>query len=55
MIDVCSQERKPLLSIDEALERIRATIRPIVETEAVALQNALGRVLAEPAYSKTNS
>ena len=55
MIDVCSLELKPLLSIDEALDRIRATIQPILETETIPLQNALGRVLAEPAYSKTNS
>jgi molybdopterin molybdotransferase len=55
MIDICSQDSKPLLSIDEALEKIKATIQPIVETETIALQSALGRVLAEPAYSKTNS
>ena len=39
MIDVCSQERKPLLSIDEALDKIKATIQPIVEAETIALQN----------------
>ena len=55
MIDVCSLERKPLLSIDEALDSIKATIQPILETETIPLQNALGRVLAEPAYSTINS
>ena len=55
MIDVCSLERKSLLSIDEALDRIRATIQPIVEVETIALQNALGRVLSEPVYSAINS
>jgi molybdopterin molybdotransferase len=55
MIDVCSQEGKPLLSIDEALDKIKATIQPIVEVETIALQNALGRVLVAPAYSVINS
>ena len=55
MIDLCSQESKPMLSIDEALARIKASIHPIKESETVTLKNALGRVLTEPVYSSVNS
>ena len=54
MIDACSQEAKPLLSLNEALERIKAAIHPVNGTEKVMLKNALGRVLAEPVYSPIN-
>lgn len=54
MIDLCSQEPNPLLSIDEALERIKAAIRPVAGSEQVALKNALGRVLAQSVYSPIN-
>ncbi|TAK63312.1 gephyrin-like molybdotransferase Glp [Methylobacter sp.] len=53
MIDACS-ESKPLLSIDDALDRINAAISPVNSTEKTALKNALGRVLAEPVYSPIN-
>jgi molybdopterin molybdotransferase len=39
-----------LLSIDEALERILARVRPLA-SETVALADAAGRVLAEPAVA----
>ena len=55
MIDLCSQEPKPLLSIDAALERIKAAIHPVAESEKVILKNALGRVLSESVYSPINS
>lgn len=51
MIDVCSRESKPLLSIDDALDRIKAAVKPVNSTEKAALKNALGRVLAESVYS----
>lgn len=54
MIDVCSLEPKPLLTIDQALERIRAAVQPVADVETVALQDALGRVLAEPVHSPIN-
>jgi len=42
-----------LLSVEEALDRILATIAEPVSTEQVAVVDALGRVLAEPAMSAT--
>ncbi|MGZ5027446.1 MAG: molybdopterin molybdotransferase MoeA [Methylobacter sp.] len=51
MIDVCSQEAKPLLTIVEALDRIKAAVIPVNGTEKLALEIALGRILAEPVYS----
>jgi len=54
MIDLCCQESKPLLSIDIALERIKAAIHTVAESEKVALKNALGRVLSESVYSPIN-
>lgn len=54
MIDACSQESKKLLSIDEALDRIRVAINPVNSTEKVALRDALGRVLAESVCSPIN-
>ncbi|MFA6162610.1 MAG: molybdopterin molybdotransferase MoeA [Methylobacter sp.] len=54
MIDACSREAKQLLSLKEALERIKAAIQPVNGTEKVMLNDALGRVLAEPVYSPIN-
>jgi molybdopterin molybdotransferase len=54
MIDACSRESRPLLSIEEALDRIRITVSPVNGTEQLTLQNALGRVLAESIYSPIN-
>ena len=54
MIDLCSQESNPLLSIDAALERIKAAIQPVAGSEKVVLKNALGRVLSESIYSPIN-
>ena len=53
-MDLCSREAKPLLSITAALERIKAAIHPVSETEKIALANALGRVLAASVYSPIN-
>jgi molybdopterin molybdotransferase len=54
MIDPCSFESKPLLSVDEALARIRTAIQPVIATERVALKNALRRVLSEDVISPIN-
>jgi molybdopterin molybdotransferase len=54
MIDLCSRESKPLLSIDAALERIKAALHPVAGSEKVILKNALGRVLSESVYSPVN-
>lgn len=50
-MDVCSLERKPLLPLAEALARVSAALKPVAETEMLALTQALGRVLAEPVSS----
>ncbi len=54
MIDVCSQEFNPLQSIDDALAKIKAVINPVNSTEKVMLNEALGRILAEPVHSPIN-
>ncbi|MGR9036701.1 MAG: molybdopterin molybdotransferase MoeA [Gammaproteobacteria bacterium] len=54
MLDKCSLESEPLLSIDEALDRIQAAILPVAEEERVGLKKALGRVLAQSVYSPIN-
>jgi molybdopterin molybdotransferase len=54
MIDACSQQPQPLLSIDDALKRIQAAAHPVSGTEKRALKDALGRVLAEPVFSPIN-
>jgi molybdopterin molybdotransferase len=51
MIDSCSLEKKPLLSIDDALKQVRATIQPVTDAEIIPLKKALGRVLAEAVHS----
>jgi molybdopterin molybdotransferase len=54
MIDACSLEAKPLLSIADALDRIKAAMQPVSDTENLSLNDALGRVLAGPVYSPIN-
>ncbi|MGZ4956898.1 MAG: molybdopterin molybdotransferase MoeA, partial [Methylobacter sp.] len=54
MIDACSQESRPLLSIDDALGRIKTAVNPVNGTEKAVLKNALGRVLADSVYSPIN-
>ena len=55
MMDPCSREPSAMLSIDAALEKIKAALQPVAESEKVALKNALGRVLSESVYSPINS
>ena len=54
MIDLCSRESNPLLSINEALARIKDAIQPVAGSEKVVLKNALGRVLSESVLSPIN-
>ena len=54
MIDACSLEKSPLLSVHEVLERIRMAIPAINDEEVITLKTALGRVLAEDVYSAIN-
>lgn len=54
MIDTCSQDSKRLLTLQEALDNIKANISAITDTEILPLQNALGRVLAADIYSPIN-
>jgi molybdopterin molybdotransferase len=54
MIDPCSVESKPLLSVDDALARINAAIKPVMASERVVLKSALGRLLSEDVASHTN-
>jgi molybdopterin molybdotransferase len=51
MIDLCSIEANPLISIEQALEKIHQSITPINGCERVVLKNALGRILSAPVYS----
>ncbi len=54
MIDPCSFEPKPFLSVDEALVRIKEAIQPVTGSEKVELESALGRVLAEDLVAPIN-
>ena len=55
MIDLCSKESSPMLSIEDALARIKNTIHPLKDSETVLLKNALGRILSEAVYAPINS
>lgn len=46
-------ERRPVLSVEEALEQVLATVR-VLESERVPLLEALGRVLAEEVAADRN-
>lgn len=49
----CStQTKKPLKSLEEALELLLSHARPLPDTERVACADGLGRVLAEPLVSR---
>jgi molybdopterin molybdotransferase len=45
--------RHPLISIDDALVRIGLHVAPVPRTEAVGLDRAFGRILAQPVTSRT--
>jgi molybdopterin molybdotransferase len=55
MIDLCSQESSSMLSIEDALGRIKKAITMSKTSETVTLKNALGRILSESAYAPINS
>ncbi len=54
MIDACSEEPSPLLSIEDAMDKIKVAVEPISGAEILALENALGRVLAVSVYAPIN-
>jgi len=54
MIDRCNQEPAKLLTVAEALEKIKAAMEPVVASETVVLKEAVGRVLSGPVYSPIN-
>ncbi|MDD5578881.1 MAG: molybdopterin molybdotransferase MoeA [Methylobacter sp.] len=54
MIDPCSPASKSLLSLGQALERIKEAINPVAGSEKVTLKNALGRILSKSIYSPIN-
>jgi molybdopterin molybdotransferase len=47
-------EKKPMLSVAEALDFLLAAVRPIADTEVLPTQDANGRVLAEAQTSRLN-
>ena len=44
-------EKKPLLSVEDAQQRIHAAIVPLIESEIVPLKQAFGRVLSQPIFA----
>lgn len=52
MNDCCSAPG--LTPLDQALEQLLAGLKPITETELVSIEEALGRVIAEPVSSALN-
>jgi molybdopterin molybdotransferase len=54
LIDACAFEPKPLLTIDEALARIKTTVEPLLDVELIRIGQALGRVLAEAVHATVN-
>jgi molybdopterin molybdotransferase len=54
MMSGCSDNTSKLMSLDEALLHLLGTVTRIPDTETVDLQQALGRVLAEPVTSRIN-
>ncbi len=51
MIDSCSIEDSPLISIERALQKIETAILPIKGNESVVLKDALGRISSKPIFS----
>lgn len=54
MTDSCSNEANDLISIGQALQKIKETIRPINENEYVVLKRALGLILSNSIISPIN-
>jgi molybdopterin molybdotransferase len=51
MKDPCSLESSPLLSVEEARDKIAAAMEPPAGREKVSLNEALGRILSQAVYS----
>lgn len=51
MTDLCSLEPDGLITLDEALQRIKSVILPVTGIELIPLYEALGRVLSEDVFS----
>jgi molybdopterin molybdotransferase len=51
MTDLCSLDSDGLLSLDEALERIRSGLEPVVGSEKLPLANASGRITVEALHA----
>jgi molybdopterin molybdotransferase len=54
MMDRCSRESESLLTVVQALEKIKTAVDPIAATETVFLKQAVGRVLSSSIYSPIN-
>ncbi len=54
MIDYCSVNTNGLLLIEQALQLIKESVRPVIGNERVTLKQALGRVLSYPVLSPIN-
>lgn len=52
MNDCCSAPG--LTPLDQALEQLLANLKPVTETETISLDQALGRVIAQPVTSQLN-
>ncbi len=51
MIDLCSSDTTAMLSLNEALSEITASVDPVTGSQYVSLKQALGRISAEPIVS----
>ena len=54
MSQSCDTPEQKLMNVDEAIERLLSQAVTLTDTETVLLQDALGRVLAEPVHSDVN-
>ncbi|MDD2722490.1 MAG: molybdopterin molybdotransferase MoeA [Methylovulum sp.] len=54
MIDACAIEPQALLTVDEALAKIKTAIVPVQGIEMLPLRNSLGRILASAVYAQAN-
>ena len=54
LTDDCFAVDGPLMTVEDALDRVRARLRPVTAIETVGLDAALGRVLAETVVSAMN-
>jgi molybdopterin molybdotransferase len=54
MSQCCDTPKQKLINVDEAIERLLSQAVALSGTETVSLQDALGRVLAEPVHSDVN-